>query len=434
MRYAGARIPAGLRSPQYRFLLPAFALVFLLLGATSALGITRATVLARAQVWVDRQVPYSQTHYFGGYRTDCSGFTSMTWQLSSHGHATSLSTRTLHSVSSTISPDALLPGDAMIKHGYHARIFYGWVDATHTSYIAYEETGPTTKSSVKSLAYDLAYGYVPYRYDHITAGPPAWNAVANPTFDVWAAGAPVWWQVRGGSASVVCTKSVDVVKSGHNALGLINPYARPRDIVEISQVAGVTPGTPYRLSVWARSGADPAGLVLQLRFTDGSGRTLSTTSTTGVPSGVGATALRQMSVSATAPADATSATVSVGLAGGVDASGTVGTTAVLDDFRLYDASPVVSAISVSKPSTTRRHAVTVSGTFSVPITYGSVRVYVQRPDRRTAAALKDVALGSNGWSLAFGPGLRGTYKFTAKYLGYGPWGPVTSASVSLRVK
>lgn len=415
-------------------LVAASFLVFLLLGATSASATTRATVLARAQVWIDRQVPYSQTHYFGGYRTDCSGFTSMSWQLVSRGHALSLSTRSLHSVSTTISPDALLPGDAMIKYNYHARVFYGWVDAAHTMYIAYEQTGPTTKSSIKYLASDLAYGYVPYRRTGITKGPPAWNAIANPTFDVWASGAPVWWQTSGGWASVVCSRSLDVTKSGNNALRLLNPSARSRDVVELSQMAGITPGAPYTASVWACTGADPAGLVLRLRFLDASGTVLSTVSTSGAAWSIEATSLGRMSLTVTAPATATSATVSVRLAGGVDASGTAGTSAVLDDFQLFDSSPLSSEASVSASVTTRSHSVAISGLVKAPIPYGTVRVYMQRPDRRSPIALTDKQLVAGAWSLPFKPGLRGTYKFTAKYLGYGPWGPSISRVLTLRVK
>jgi hypothetical protein len=146
------------------------------------------------------------------------------------------------------------------------------------------------------------------------------------------------------------------------------------------------------------------------------------------------TALRQMSLSATAPADATSATVTVRLAGGVDASGTAGTAAILDDFRLYDASPVGSAIAISRPSTTRHHAVTLSGGVTAPIAYGTVRIYRVRPGTSKPVMLTDVKLVAGAWSTPFEPAWRGTYKFTAKYLGYGPWGPVTSTVVRLKVK
>jgi hypothetical protein len=49
------------------------------LATASDLGpiITRAQILARAQTWVDAKVPYSQSAYRDGYRTDCSGYVSM---------------------------------------------------------------------------------------------------------------------------------------------------------------------------------------------------------------------------------------------------------------------------------------------------------------------------------------------------------------------
>src|SRR5689334_16974232 len=47
-------------------------------------SVDQATVLARAQAWVDQNVAYTQTcgHDPGGYyREDCSGFVSMAWEL-----------------------------------------------------------------------------------------------------------------------------------------------------------------------------------------------------------------------------------------------------------------------------------------------------------------------------------------------------------------
>src|SRR4051812_37995954 len=44
--------------------------------------ISRAEIIARAQTWVAAQVPYSQDDYYGGYRTDCSGYVSMALKTS----------------------------------------------------------------------------------------------------------------------------------------------------------------------------------------------------------------------------------------------------------------------------------------------------------------------------------------------------------------
>lgn len=49
----------------------------------------RSAIIARGQVWVDKNVPYSQTKTYDGYRTDCSGFVSMCWQLPKDGPSTS---------------------------------------------------------------------------------------------------------------------------------------------------------------------------------------------------------------------------------------------------------------------------------------------------------------------------------------------------------
>src|SRR4051794_18585940 len=60
--------------------------------STSACRLSRSTILAGASGgrrtaiergfgWLDAHVPYSQSAYRAGYRTDCSGFVSMCWQL-----------------------------------------------------------------------------------------------------------------------------------------------------------------------------------------------------------------------------------------------------------------------------------------------------------------------------------------------------------------
>src|SRR5262245_11998571 len=41
----------------------------------------RKTVIQRGLSWFDQKVPYSQSASHEGYRTDCSGFVSMCWQL-----------------------------------------------------------------------------------------------------------------------------------------------------------------------------------------------------------------------------------------------------------------------------------------------------------------------------------------------------------------
>ncbi len=87
--------------------------------------VARSTMIARGQDWVDKHIPYNKT--YDGYRTDCSGFVSMCWQLPTPGHTTS----TLPGVSSTISRGELQPGDAILCPGTHVVLFAGWADSSH---------------------------------------------------------------------------------------------------------------------------------------------------------------------------------------------------------------------------------------------------------------------------------------------------------------
>jgi hypothetical protein len=52
---------------------------------SSSSGITRDEIINRAQDWVNRKIPYSQTATTDGYRQDCSGYVSMSWKSSTSG-------------------------------------------------------------------------------------------------------------------------------------------------------------------------------------------------------------------------------------------------------------------------------------------------------------------------------------------------------------
>ena len=92
-------------------------------------AIVRDEIITRGQSWIDEKVPYSQsaTHKnkYGSYRTDCSGFVSMAWGLSS-----SMTTFTLGSVTKSISANDLQPGDALLLNtsstNGHVALFVGW--------------------------------------------------------------------------------------------------------------------------------------------------------------------------------------------------------------------------------------------------------------------------------------------------------------------
>lgn len=93
--------------------------------------VQRGTILAHGQSWVDKHVPYNQGGSYDGYRTDCSGFVSMCWELARPG----LTTSTLGSVSRTISKDELQGGDALLNEGSHVVLFAGWADGSRSTYI-----------------------------------------------------------------------------------------------------------------------------------------------------------------------------------------------------------------------------------------------------------------------------------------------------------
>jgi hypothetical protein len=112
-----------------------FSFLVLLSVFTSTAGaLTRQQVLARANSWIERRIPYSQHGYHAGYRRDCSGFVSMAWSLK-----TSYSSRSITSQARRISRSALKPGDAVLVPG-HVSLFGGWKNRARGEYIAIEQT------------------------------------------------------------------------------------------------------------------------------------------------------------------------------------------------------------------------------------------------------------------------------------------------------
>lgn len=131
--------------------------------------VDRATIIRRAQEWVDKRVPYDgdQNHLYkwGSHRylQDCSGYVSWAWGLpGSYGTAV-LKER----FSSAIGKDDLRPGDVLLQrtrdHG-HVVIFAGWKDAATA--IVYQESVPGSVASKNPLSYDYlhAQGFEPRRY------------------------------------------------------------------------------------------------------------------------------------------------------------------------------------------------------------------------------------------------------------------------------
>lgn len=128
--------------------------------------IARSTIIARGQSWVDKHVPYSQSKTYDGYRTDCSGFVSMAWQLSKPG----LTTSTMRSVAGNIGKDQLQPGDAINCDSKHIVLFAGWTNSSKTHYIAMEEANSATGTVKRVTPYPYWGGdscYHPIRYNSV---------------------------------------------------------------------------------------------------------------------------------------------------------------------------------------------------------------------------------------------------------------------------
>ncbi|MEV7424126.1 peptidoglycan-binding protein [Streptomyces sp. NPDC091212] len=129
---------------------------------------TRADIINRAKRWVNAKVPYSMEKFWSdGYRQDCSGYVSMAWNLEGNEWTGSLAQFGVR-----IEREELQPGDILLFHnpadpnkGSHVTIFGGWTDYTHSSYVAYEQTKPHTRSQATPMAYwSNSSRYVPYRY------------------------------------------------------------------------------------------------------------------------------------------------------------------------------------------------------------------------------------------------------------------------------
>jgi hypothetical protein len=119
------------------------------------------SVIANAKTWLNPAVPYSGSAYHNSYRTDCSGYVSMAWQL-----GTSATTSTLANYSSVVTKATLKAGDVLLNAGTHVLIFSSWANTAQTQYYAYEMTPPGTKYTVVDYPYWSNYdpaGYKPYR-------------------------------------------------------------------------------------------------------------------------------------------------------------------------------------------------------------------------------------------------------------------------------
>jgi hypothetical protein len=117
----------------------------ILAGATGE----RREAIERGFGWLDARVPYSQRRFRDGYRTDCSGFISMCWDLNR-------SYTTPYFLNGTAENDRLgsynelLPADALVRRSGksgHIVMFLGWNDVAKRGACVLEQA--STKSDMQ---------------------------------------------------------------------------------------------------------------------------------------------------------------------------------------------------------------------------------------------------------------------------------------------
>ncbi|MCC6903051.1 MAG: hypothetical protein IT377_29040 [Polyangiaceae bacterium] len=123
----------------------------------------RKAAIERGFTWYDAQVPYSQSSQHEGYRTDCSGFVSMCWELGT-SYTTADFIADSGSWSSLGSFDDLAPADAMVyrKNGAgHIMMFLGWNDVGKTEACVLEQASTADDMQFRARTVDslISGGY-----------------------------------------------------------------------------------------------------------------------------------------------------------------------------------------------------------------------------------------------------------------------------------
>lgn len=431
------RIPAA----RIRFLTLLLTLTFALgvLVPASALAIPRTEVLRRGYSWVKNPVKYSQTKYHLGYRTDCSGYVSMCWDTKR-----SWSTATFHAVTHRISVSELRPGDAMLRKGYHIRLFHHWLNRSHTRYATYESGyGKVAVIRKHSLWTDLRAGYVPTRYNEILEDRPADDAVWNGSFDAWSGvwgsrDKPLEWSVAGSDESTLAVHRFKIARTGLNSLQLLASANDADTPTEISQTAAVAAGAVYLARVWARTTAEPDALSLSIEFLGADGTSIAEKSTNGAQSGLEALRFMPISVLTTAPAGAVNAVVSVRLA--APAEGSIARSAVIDDVSLVRRRAAVS-IKASAGTVRRGKKITLRGAVWPNSAAGvTAVVYMQAPKRgwqRLTGSLVTTSASGAVWRSSYTPprgARKGVYRFRTIVPAFPGYLGGMSRIVSVRVK
>ncbi|MBK7585001.1 MAG: hypothetical protein IPI67_33025 [Myxococcales bacterium] len=135
----------------------------------------RRTAIERGFAWYDAQIPYSQSKQYDGYRTDCSGFVSMCWELG-NSYTTANFVEDTGNWSSLGSFDELTPADAMVYRSGgsgHIMMFVGWNDAARTEACVLEQASTADDMQFRARTTDSlqAGGYHAIRATKLGSGP-----------------------------------------------------------------------------------------------------------------------------------------------------------------------------------------------------------------------------------------------------------------------
>ncbi|MGW9070465.1 FG-GAP-like repeat-containing protein [Streptomyces yangpuensis] len=147
-------------------------------AAATSTQITRSSVIARAKSWVGIGLGYSSGGRHNGYRTDCSGYVSMAWDLDFQPATDSFASR---GVTESITKSELKPGDALLDDdpgaSGHVVLFEKWANSDRTQYWGFDFTPSGVHHRVYDYPYYPGYGpYAPVRYKNIVddvTTPPA---------------------------------------------------------------------------------------------------------------------------------------------------------------------------------------------------------------------------------------------------------------------
>jgi hypothetical protein len=134
----------------------------------------RLNAIQRGFSWYDAQVPYSQSSNYGGYRTDCSGFVSMCWELGT-SYTTADFINDSGQWTSLGSFGELTPADAMVYRSGssgHIMMFVGWNDSAQTEACVLEQASTAEDMQFRARTTDslAASGYHAIRATKMGSG------------------------------------------------------------------------------------------------------------------------------------------------------------------------------------------------------------------------------------------------------------------------